>query len=128
MSTSVDPSGPSNFTFGGNFTLAPNMTIWGPIPDDHRRSLQVDMIVCATITWVIALILVVLRLYTRCRIIKVFGPSDWCIAFSVLFAAGDSISTIEQAVRGNGKHSWELDPNQISPIARVRPVFPCLYV
>lgn len=127
MTASVDPSSPANFTAGGNFTyggdgnftLAPNMTIWGPIPDDKRRSLQPDIIVCAAITWLIGLTLVVLRLYTRTRIIKVFGPTDWCIAFSVLCAAGVTASYFEQVARGSGKHSWQLDPAQIPLMTRV---------
>jgi hypothetical protein len=86
MASNQDPSSPGNFTFGGNgnFTLAPNMTIWGPIPDDHRRSLQPDMIACAVITWLIGFLLVCLRFYTRSRLIHVIGPTDWCIAFSVV--------------------------------------------
>ncbi|KAH8908298.1 hypothetical protein BR93DRAFT_868205, partial [Coniochaeta sp. PMI_546] len=91
---------------------------WGPIPNDTRRSLQPDIIACATITWVIALILVVLRLYTRTRIRKIFGPSDWCIAFSALCAAGVTASSIEQAVRGAGKHTWQMDPMQIPLMTR----------
>jgi hypothetical protein len=124
MSTAVAPPGPSNFTFGGNFTAGgggnyTNNPIWGPVPNDTGRSLQPDIIACAIITWLIGLTFVVLRFYTRIRIIKVFGPSDWCIAFAALCAAGVTASSVEQAARGAGKHAWNIDPMQVPLMTRV---------
>lgn len=98
MTYGDDPSSTGNITVvgDGNYTYNPNMTIWGPIPDDHRRSLQPDIIACAVITWLIALTLVVLRLYTRTRVRKILGPTDWCIIFSVLCAGGVTASSVER--------------------------------
>jgi len=39
----------------------------------------------------------------------VLGPTDWCIIPALLFSAGVSASSIEQAYRGAGKHVWDLD-------------------
>lgn len=121
MSPFTVPSITGNFTFGGNLTAGggANFT-WGPIPNDAGRSLQADIIVCAVTTWLIGCTFLVLRLYTRTRIIKVFGPSDWCIAFAGLCAAGVTASIIEQAARGAGKHSWDIDLKQVPWMTRVR--------
>ena len=35
-------------------------------------------------TWTIALIFVVLRFWTRARIVHALGPADWCIALSLV--------------------------------------------
>ena len=67
-----------------NSTLLPNTTIWGPLPLDNRRSLQADIIICAVITWLVALFFVILRFYARGRLIHVLGPSDWCIIPSLV--------------------------------------------
>lgn len=117
----ADPSSPGNFTVvgDGNFTSNPNMTIWGPLPNDTRRSLQPDIIACAVITWVIALTLVGMRLYTRTRLIKVLGPTDWCIIMSTFCAGGVTASAVEQAIRGAGKHSWQLDYMAVPAMTRV---------
>lgn len=130
----ASPSPPANFTVindpdgnitvinngdGTNYTYNPNVTIWGPIPNDTRRSLQPDIIVCAVITWCIAVAFVALRLYTRTKVKNIVGPTDGCIILSVVCAAGVCASQVEQAVRGSGQHSWKLDYMQISPITRV---------
>ncbi|KAK0624872.1 hypothetical protein B0T17DRAFT_255060 [Bombardia bombarda] len=99
----------TNYTLPTNFTLPANTTIWGPIPDDKRRSLQPDIIACAILTWLIGLIFVVLRFYTRGRLNHVIGPSDWFIIPALLCSAGVTASSVEQAYRGAGKHSWEVD-------------------
>ncbi|KAK0730970.1 hypothetical protein B0H67DRAFT_639413 [Lasiosphaeris hirsuta] len=94
----------------GNDTASTNTTsLWGPIPTDAGRSLQPDIIVCSLLTWLIAVTFVVLRFYTRSRLNHVLGPTDWCILPALLCAAGVSVSSIEQAIRGAGRHSWELD-------------------
>ncbi|KAK3393407.1 hypothetical protein B0H63DRAFT_17004 [Podospora didyma] len=115
MATEIDWS---NFTVNINFTLPANTTIWGPIPDDRRRSLQPDIIACAILTWLIALTFVVLRFYTRGYLNHVLGPADWCILPALIFAIGVASSSIEQALRGAGKHSWEVDPYGIPALER----------
>ncbi|KAK0734529.1 hypothetical protein B0T26DRAFT_670816 [Lasiosphaeria miniovina] len=107
MATSFDWS---NFTIDGNNTLPTNSTIaWPPIPDDQRRSLQPDIFVCAILTWLIALAFVVLRFYTRGWLNHVLGPADWFLLPALLFAAGVTASSLEQACRGAGKHYWQVD-------------------
>jgi hypothetical protein len=66
--------GVSNSTVVGNSTFP-----FGPLPTNPGRSLQVDIIVCSIVTWMIALVFVVLRFYTRCRLKRILGPTDWCI-------------------------------------------------
>ncbi|KAK3938736.1 hypothetical protein QBC46DRAFT_365287 [Diplogelasinospora grovesii] len=110
-------SAPANYTTG-NVTIPANSTFWPPIPDDTRRSLQPDIIACACVTWLIAVTFVALRFYTRGKLIHVLGPTDWCIIPALLCAAGVSVSSIEQAVRGAGLHSWQLDLTQFSALER----------
>ncbi|KAL1878036.1 hypothetical protein VTK73DRAFT_8260 [Phialemonium thermophilum] len=85
---------------------------------DTRRSLQSDIIACAVVTWLIALTFVGLRFYTRGRLLDVLGSTDWCILLSVAFAGGVSVSSVEQAVRGAGKHIWQSDPEQVPALSR----------
>ena len=103
----------------GNFTLPANTTIWGPIPTDAGRSLVPDIIACSVITWLIALGFVIVRFYTRAKLINVLGPSDWCIIPALLAAGGVAVGSIEQAARGAGKHAWEVDPFGIPALERV---------
>ncbi|KAK0657042.1 hypothetical protein B0T16DRAFT_452540 [Cercophora newfieldiana] len=91
---------------------------WGPPPANAARSLQADIIVCAIITWIIAFTFVVLRFYTRCRLKHILGPTDWCILPALLFSAGVSASSIEQAFRGAGRHAWDLNPYGLPALER----------
>lgn len=86
MSSGQDTPSAGNFTTvgDGNGTFSANTTIWGTIPDNPGRSLQPDIIACGVLTWLIALTLVVLRFYTRSRLIQVLGPTDWCIGLAVV--------------------------------------------
>lgn len=61
-----------------------NSPLWGTIPEFSGRKLQADIIACVSITWLIALVFVILRFYTRGRLIHVLGPSDWCIIPSLV--------------------------------------------
>ncbi|KAK0630351.1 hypothetical protein B0T17DRAFT_469900, partial [Bombardia bombarda] len=76
-------------------------------PHDSRRS---NIIVSASVSWVIAALLVVLRFYTRGIVIRVLGPTDWSILLSLVFAGATCAGVIEQAIRGSGTHIWDLDP------------------
>ncbi|KAK3694392.1 hypothetical protein B0T22DRAFT_69931 [Podospora appendiculata] len=107
-----------NYTSTENYTLPANTTIWGPIPNDTRRSLQPDIIACSILTWLIAVTFVALRFYTRGKLNHVLGWSDWSILPSLLFAAGVVASSIEQAARGAGKHSWQVDVYGVPALER----------
>ncbi|KAK1764388.1 hypothetical protein QBC33DRAFT_594971 [Phialemonium atrogriseum] len=101
-----------------NPTLSFNTTDGSSFPESNGRSHQIDIIACASITWLIALLFVVLRLYTRGRLLHVLSATDWCIILSLLFAGGVTASSIEQAIRGSGTHLWQLDPAQVPMITR----------
>lgn len=64
----------------GNSTSPPNGTFpaW-VIPPNPGRSLQVDIVVCAVLTFLIASTFVALRFYTRGYVNRVLSASDWCI-------------------------------------------------
>jgi hypothetical protein len=42
-------------------------------------------------TWTIALIFVLLRFWTRARIVHALGPADWCIALSLVRSFHDPL-------------------------------------
>ncbi|KAK1757886.1 hypothetical protein QBC47DRAFT_166668 [Echria macrotheca] len=106
---SSPPGAPSNSTIPGNSTIPLNGSIWGDLPLNAGRSLQTDIIVCAVVTWTIGLTFVLLRFYTRFRLKRILGPTDWCIVPALLFSAGLSVSSIDQALKGAGKHAWDVD-------------------
>jgi hypothetical protein len=47
------------------------------------------------VTWTIALIMVLLRFYTRARIVHALGWADWFIALSLVAAGGMCIAQTE---------------------------------
>ncbi|KAK4129796.1 hypothetical protein N657DRAFT_653079 [Parathielavia appendiculata] len=100
MSDTETPPSP-----GGPPPLPPNL------PHD---SLKNNIIISSAVCWAIAAFFVGLRLYTRGRIIRVFGASDWSILLALIFAGVTCGEVIEQAVYGAGQHTWDLDPNDVS--------------
>ncbi|KAK3392729.1 hypothetical protein B0H63DRAFT_515948 [Podospora didyma] len=74
--------------------------------DSHQNNIYASSVIC----WAIAAVFVALRFYTRGVIIRVLGPTDWCILTALVFAAATSAGVIEQAVHGSGRHVWDLDP------------------
>ncbi|KAK1760163.1 hypothetical protein QBC47DRAFT_448749 [Echria macrotheca] len=93
-----------------------------PVPGLSRNpgeSHQVDIIVCAVLTWVIGAVFVGLRFYTRCRLLRnVLGAEDWTILVSLVFAGATCAGMIEQAVYGLGKHMLDVDPALMMPMGR----------
>lgn len=77
MATTTEPG-------NTNETLPYDSPLWGTLPEFSGRALQADIIACAIITWLIALFFVILRFYTRGRLIRVLGPTDWCIIPSLV--------------------------------------------
>ncbi|KAK1776969.1 hypothetical protein QBC45DRAFT_452831 [Copromyces sp. CBS 386.78] len=128
--TGGQSGGGANSTVGGNgygafnVTTSANGTVNGTywqewkIPDKAGRPLDADIIACAIITWLVALTFVALRFYTRTKLNSVLGPADWCLIPSLVFSAAVSASAIEQAVRGAGKHAWEVDTLQLPALER----------
>ncbi|KAK4154563.1 hypothetical protein C8A00DRAFT_42705 [Chaetomidium leptoderma] len=67
-----------------------------------------NMNAAAFTTWTIALIFVLLRFWTRARIVHALGMADWVIALSLIAAGGMCISIVEQNKYGMGKHVWDI--------------------
>ena len=56
-------------------------------------------LVAATVTTVtIAAILVGLRFYTRIRIVRMLGPSDWAILLALIFSIGNTACTLHRTL------------------------------
>ncbi|AEO66300.1 uncharacterized protein THITE_2077835 [Thermothielavioides terrestris NRRL 8126] len=89
---------------------------------DHS-DLRPNMLAATWITWTIALIFVLLRLWTRTRIVHTLGISDWFIVLSLIAAGGCCISIVEQCKHGMGIHLYDIDlPVDYSPLMEVRVV------
>ncbi|KAH6855994.1 hypothetical protein B0I37DRAFT_442742 [Chaetomium sp. MPI-CAGE-AT-0009] len=60
-------------------------------------------------TWAIAVIFVLLRFWTRVKIVHALGPADWFIAASLIAAGCMCVGQAEQVKHGKGKHIWDVD-------------------
>ncbi|KAI4089843.1 MAG: hypothetical protein LQ344_005102 [Seirophora lacunosa] len=63
----------------------------------------------------LAAIFMTLRIYTKLRIIKVFGLEDWTILVAYLCTVFVAISTLVQQKNGNGIHMWDITLDQWGP-------------
>ncbi|KAL2267317.1 hypothetical protein VTJ83DRAFT_4594 [Remersonia thermophila] len=91
----------------------------GPPPstaDLDHDTLGPNMLAAAAITWTIALVFVVLRFYTRMRIVHKLGLSDWTILLSLLAAGGYCVALAVQISHGLGRHVWDVDPSSFVAI------------
>ncbi|AEO60814.1 hypothetical protein MYCTH_74573 [Thermothelomyces thermophilus ATCC 42464] len=68
-----------------------------------------NILAACFVTWTIALIFVLLRFWTRTKIVRLLGPADWCIASSLVVAAGLCASYVVQVNLALGKHVWDVD-------------------
>ncbi|KAK0666441.1 hypothetical protein QBC41DRAFT_230510 [Cercophora samala] len=94
-----------------NVTL-PNLT---SNPDE---SYQTNIIACAVVTWIIGATFVGLRFYTRGILLhNILGAEDWLILLALVFAAATCAGLIEPAY-GLGKHTLDVNPDLIVPMAR----------
>jgi len=85
--------------------------------DLAHDTLGPNIIAACFVTWTVALIFVLLRFWTRARIVHALGMADWFIALSLLAAGGMCISNVIQVKYGMGKHVWDFDfPNGFSPM------------
>ncbi|KAL2193411.1 hypothetical protein P885DRAFT_45508 [Corynascus similis CBS 632.67] len=79
------------------------------LPHDSRGP---NILATCFITWTIAFILVLMRFWTRARIVHALGWADWFIAFALVRAAGLCVSYVIQVKHALGKHVWDVDmPN-----------------
>ena len=64
-------------------------------------------LVAATVTTVtIAAIFVGLRFYTRIRIVRMLGPSDWAILLALIFSIGNTACTLHRTLLFYHSHSF----------------------
>ncbi|KAK4041588.1 hypothetical protein C8A01DRAFT_34313 [Parachaetomium inaequale] len=82
---------------------------------DHG-DLGPNILASAFVMWTIALVFVLLRFWTRARIVHALGPADWCIALSLIASLGMCISYVEEVRRGMGKHIWDIDMRNFTPM------------
>jgi len=65
----------------------------GPLAHDNlKANLYAAIVIC----WAIAAIFVGLRFYSRGVIIRVLGPSDWCILLALVFSTGEAVGCIDR--------------------------------
>ncbi|KAK3943360.1 hypothetical protein QBC46DRAFT_377642 [Diplogelasinospora grovesii] len=77
-------------------------------PPDHDDN-SPRMIAAAFATWTIAFIFVVLRLWTRARIVRVLGAADWFICLSLIACLGFCVGLVEETRHGMGKHYLDIN-------------------
>ncbi|KAK3294236.1 uncharacterized protein B0H64DRAFT_462914 [Chaetomium fimeti] len=80
-----------------------------PMAELDHDDLGPNILAANYTTWAIAVIFVLLRFWTRVRIVRSLGPADWFIAASVIAAGCMCISQAEQVKYGKGKHIWDID-------------------
>jgi len=77
--------------------MAPNATTAAAaLPPNSNESKQVDIIVCAVITWLAAAVFVAARFYTRWFLVRVLSWEDWAILIALVFAALNNAGMIER--------------------------------
>ncbi|KAK3325949.1 hypothetical protein B0H66DRAFT_580695 [Apodospora peruviana] len=82
------------------------------------ESYQVNIIVCAALTWVVGAVFVALRFYTRGYLLQnVLGTEDWFILVALVFSGATSAGMIEP-IYGLGKHALDVDMKIMQPLAR----------
>ncbi|KAK4234454.1 hypothetical protein C8A03DRAFT_18650 [Achaetomium macrosporum] len=88
-------------------------------PDSDHGDLGPKLITAAFTTWSVAFIFVLLRFWTRSRIVHKLGAADWFIALALLAAGGMCISTVEECKHGMGKHRSDIDIADYGPMMQV---------
>ncbi|KAK5656712.1 hypothetical protein OQA88_4259 [Cercophora sp. LCS_1] len=90
-----------------------------PLVTNPSETYQVNIIVCAALTWIIGAVFVGLRFYTRRRLLRsVLVAEDWTIFIALIFAGATCAGMIEQAIYGLGRHILDVPPGFMVPMAR----------
>ncbi|KAK4446619.1 hypothetical protein QBC34DRAFT_271425, partial [Podospora aff. communis PSN243] len=98
---------------------SPEKLSFSHLVSNPAESYQTDIIVCAVLTWIIGVIFVGLRFYTRTRLLRnVLGAEDWTILIALVFAGATCAGMIEQAIHGLGKHILDVEPAAMGAMAR----------
>ncbi|KAK3307230.1 uncharacterized protein B0T15DRAFT_382826, partial [Chaetomium strumarium] len=96
-------SSPTPDGTGGSGVIGP------PTPDQDHGDQGPNMIAAAFTAWTISLVFVLLRFWTRARIVHSLGPTDWFIALALIASGGMCVSAVEQCKHGMGKHMYDID-------------------
>jgi hypothetical protein len=76
---------------------SPEKLSFSQLVSNPAESYQTDIIVCAVLTWIIGVIFVGLRFYTRTRLLRnVLGAEDWTILIALVFAGATCAGMIER--------------------------------
>ncbi|KAF1957015.1 hypothetical protein CC80DRAFT_534987 [Byssothecium circinans] len=81
------------------------------VSTDNPRGLQA--MVTTTVFCAIALVVVLMRLYTRLSIVRSLGLDDYFIAFAMMCSIGLTACIIIQVQNGMGRHIVELQPEHL---------------
>ncbi|KAK6343677.1 hypothetical protein TWF730_011266 [Orbilia blumenaviensis] len=106
-------------------TLAHEAGINGPVPKGfyppwlltadyvvHNR--QLSMYIIDIVFFVLAVVMVLMRIYTRVFIIRRFGLDDWCIVMALISVAGFTALQFCFLIYGGvGFHIWDVSPEQL---------------
>ncbi|KAK6337161.1 hypothetical protein TWF718_009945 [Orbilia javanica] len=107
-------------------TLAHEAGVNGPVPQgfyppwlltadyvEHNR--QLSMYIIDIVFFVLAVVMVAMRIYTRVFIIRRFGLDDWCIVMALIsVAAFTALQFCFLIYGGVGYHIWDVTPEQLN--------------
>ncbi|KAL2255343.1 hypothetical protein VTK26DRAFT_3553 [Humicola hyalothermophila] len=90
---------------------------WPPPSERDQHDNGPTFVAAAFTTWGIAFISVLVRLWTRTRIVPALSFSDLFIVLSLIAAAGYCVSLAIQGNYGMGKHIYNItDPSNFVPM------------
>ncbi|EPS41142.1 hypothetical protein H072_5011 [Dactylellina haptotyla CBS 200.50] len=106
-------------------TLAHQAGVNGPVPKDfyppwlldanyvmHNRQMSMYIIDC--VFFALAVVMVMMRIYTRVFIIRRFGLDDWLIVLALISVAGFTALQFCFLIYGGvGYHIWDITPEQL---------------
>ncbi|RVD89555.1 uncharacterized protein DFL_000558 [Arthrobotrys flagrans] len=106
-------------------TLAHEAGVNGPVPqgfyppwllsaDYVQHNRQLSMYIIDIIFFILAVVMVMMRIYTRVFIIRRFGLDDWCIVMALISVAGFTALQFCFLIYGGvGYHIWDVTPEQL---------------
>ncbi|KAH7071774.1 hypothetical protein FB567DRAFT_538784 [Paraphoma chrysanthemicola] len=69
---------------------------------------------CAIVTVILAGLFVILRFYTRTRMLNILGRDDWFILAALLFSVANTVAMVIQVQHGLGQHMALLSTEQLT--------------
>ncbi|KAK2765981.1 hypothetical protein FQN54_007496 [Arachnomyces sp. PD_36] len=106
-------------------TPPPDVLASWPEPNYTNPATRGDgLVIVNVITMVLAVIVVVLRLYTRIRITGSFGFDDLLILFALVFATVMIVATsVWSELYGLKHHLWDIEPDRVTTGNKLNLVF-----